>query len=342
MSTTNHDKLLELINSLPDFCINYFSYIQNLNIKTRTAYAGDLKGFFHYLEKYVYNKEEISLLELQSLEAYHIDNYLSHIKCYQYEGKTYTNSEVGIRRKLTTLKSFFRYLRETRKIDTNPMDLVTLYKRNSEPGISNEIPNMVLRADEQTALIDEAINGQHKSQKALACHDKIKYRDTSILALFLHTGISLSELVSLDIADVDMQSHTLIITKERKQKVHYDKVQLDPETYNALYAYINEERNNLLTFSKEELLFREYPDGPLFVSLKHNRVSLRQVENIVKSYAKNVLPGTVKVTPNMLRKTFLHNQYNGNEELFQLLGYKKNFSYISEEKYEHNVTEKSN
>lgn len=327
MSELYHNKLLEIINILPAYCMDYFSSLLELSIKTRLAYAGDLKVFFEYLS----NNTTIDvndILAIKEVKHKDIETFLNYMKEYEYNGQIYKNSDAGIRRKITSLNSFFRYLRGSGKIEQNPMDLVKIEKQTSAENITNN--NLVLRTEEQENLINEVIEGQNKTAKALVYHDRIKFRDKSIIMLFLFAGISLSELVSLDISDFDFEKKTLYIRKMRKQKTISKTISLDADTFNTLVSYIEKERNDLITYCEEELYYREYPEGPLFVSLKHNRLSLRQVENIVKSYARNVLPKGVKINPNLLRKTFIHNYYTGNEKLLQALGLKKEFTYIDE------------
>lgn len=327
MKIHSDNKLLVIMESLPVYCMGYFSSILHLNINTRIAYAGDLKLFFDYLcSKNNCKTHDITIDMLAALTADDMQLFFEYMENYENEGRKQKNSEYGMKRKLTAIKSFFRYLLSVGKIKYNPAEFVNLGKYITH---NEDDATLVLKDNEQESIVNEVLNEENKSARSQIYHDKIKYRDKTIIMLFLYTGINVSELVGLDMSDVDIDKHRIEITDNKEKNKIFP---INEEIYYALTLYLSNERNELLSYVKNEDVISGYPQGPLFVSLRHKRMSVRQIENIVKKYSANVLPDNVRVNPNTLRKTYFNNIYTENKEVLQTLGYRKNYSYLSDKK----------
>ncbi len=112
----NTRKLREVLTTLPGFARDYFRALEITTLaKTRISYAYDIRVFFCFLKEenvYYKNKEirDISLADLEYLKSVDIEEYLEYLKYYtDKDGKTHTNGERGIHRKLAALRSFFSY-----------------------------------------------------------------------------------------------------------------------------------------------------------------------------------------------------------------------------------------
>ena len=112
-----HRKLRRVLRELPDFAQDFFVGIeQNTSLLTRLNYAYDLRLFFQYLtnETTVFGGKKINELELSDLDRVktnHIERFLSFITNYEDGNTLYTNSERGKARKLSAIKSFFKYFK---------------------------------------------------------------------------------------------------------------------------------------------------------------------------------------------------------------------------------------
>lgn len=307
-----HDTLIHLCNMLPDYCMEFFNAkADSKQIRTRVAYAGDLKVFFEYIltrkDLGAFDSiENIPLTIFDRLKNTDINAYLAYLEEYEFEGKKYTNSAAGKKRKLACLKTFCKYFRMVGKLNSNPTELVEL------PSVK-EKEILILTENEQKQLLDQAESGNRKTDRQKKYHDKTKYRDMAILTLFLNTGIRVSELVNIDDYDLDLSEQRVLITRKGgKQEFVY----FNNETLAAITDYLDLERNELLCIDKEFISTNEIPNGPLFVSLKHDRISVRMVQYIVKNYATAVLPPGIKVTPHILRKTFGTSLYQKYRDLY--------------------------
>ena len=120
-------KLRSILNDeLPEFCKEFFRAIEaTTSSRTRIAYAYDLTVFFNYIKNNnpVYTKMEIKDFPidiLDNLQVVDLEEYLDYIKVYSKDENIHTNREAGIKRKLSSLKSFYNYYFNNQIIKDNP------------------------------------------------------------------------------------------------------------------------------------------------------------------------------------------------------------------------------
>ena len=296
------DKLKQLQLELPRLCTDYFrSMSQTTSALTRRAYAYDLRLFFHYLSEEESDFNDISprLMEeihLKRVTARHIEGFQEYLQIYYkaesnessgYSGPSgyIRNNELGIMRKLSSVRSFFDYLFRNELIPSNVATLVSMPKRHSKPILYME--------DEEVARMLDAIlreEGFGKTQQAYVKNTKA--RDLAILMMFLGTGVRVSELVGLDLDHIDLEHSSFMVTRKGgNQTILYM-----PET-TVLYmqAYLTE-RKDIQTKPGHEFA--------LFLSMQKRRITQRAVENLVKKYALIGAPLKKRLSPHKLRSTF--------------------------------------
>ena len=128
----NINKLRDLLKEFPPFAKDFFRGIEpTSSINTRIGYAYDIRTFFRFLlaANPSFQSEKISSLalgDLDSLEAVDIEEYLEYLKLYTYEGKTYSNDERGIHRKLASLRKFYLYYQKRELLKNNPTTIVDM------------------------------------------------------------------------------------------------------------------------------------------------------------------------------------------------------------------------
>ena len=138
----NELKLRELLQTLPNFCRDYFIGIEpTTSSRTRIAYAYDLGIFFEYMHENnpFCRKTEISefpLTILDQIKAQDIEEYLNWLKYYIKDEVEHTNNERGISRKLACLRSFYHFFFRTERISTNPAELVKMPKLHEKRNVS--------------------------------------------------------------------------------------------------------------------------------------------------------------------------------------------------------------
>ncbi len=284
------EKLRELMKVLPAFLIDYFRGIEYYNApRTRIAYAIDLKTFFEFLHdnnSYCkkYEIHNIPFEVLNMLRAQDIEEYLEYIKLYQKDGNTFTNNERAIKRKLSALRSMYNYFHKNKLINENPVLQVAMPKLHDKAIVR-------LEANEVAELLDNVESGEKLTKNQLIMHDKLKTRDLAILTLLLGTGIRISECVGLDINDVDFDNERIKVVRKGGYEAY---VYFGDEVAEALNEYMIERKNKQAVPGSE---------NALFISNRNSRITVRNVEIMVKKYARPVTP-LKKITPHKLRSTY--------------------------------------
>ena len=300
----NIKKLRTMLSELPAFFKDFFRGIEpRTQSRTQIAYAYDIKIFLQFLleenpsiKKSYGSVTEIPISVLESLTVTDIEEYMEYLKYRDTDGKKISNKENAIKRKISTLKSVFKYFYRTEKISENIMERVQLPKLHSKEIIRLDI-------DEVAMMIDEAERGEGLSDRQRAYHGKTKVRDVALLSLLLGTGIRVSECVGLDISDVDFKNNGILIHRKGGKEV---TVYFSDEVKEALQNYYDE-RVLILEESGHE--------GAFFLSMQNKRLSVRSVENLVKKYAKIISP-LKKITPHKRRSTYGTNLYKETGDIY--------------------------
>ena len=324
----NIKKLRELTQELPPYVNTFFRGIEpHTASRTRIAYAIDLKVFFEYIRSANPAYKDKSLKEinfdvLTSLQAGDIEEYLEYLKYYiGPDGKEITNSEAGIKRKLSALRSFYNYFHTHQIIDTNPTLQVRMPKLHEKNIIRMD-------ANEVVEFLDTVESGNKLTKNQMIFHKKTKVRDLALTTLLLGTGIRVSECVGLNLKDVDFNNDRINITR----KGGYESfVYFGQEVREALLRYL-EERNKMIPADGHE--------NALFLSNRMQRISVRNVEVLVKKYAASSV-ATKKITPHKLRSTYGTQLYKETGDIYlvaDVLGHKdvnttrKHYAALEEER----------
>ena len=319
-------KIRTVLKELPALCGSFFRAIDSqTSVLTRYAYAIDLRGFFEFAsrqEDLFFGKDVPSLTaaDLEKIQAYHIELFLNEVTYYQKGDRERFNQERAKARKLSSLRSFFKFLHKQEYLPANVAALVDIPKLNEKAIIRLE-PNEV--AD----LLDLAENGEGLTDRQKQYHTATRVRDVAILTLFLGTGIRISELVGIDMADVDFDNDAFVVTRKGGSE---DILNFGDEVHRALAEYYTWRENQATLEGHEKALF---------LSLQMRRITARAVENLVKKYARIASP-LKKITPHKLRSTYGTMLYHETEDIYlvaDVLGHKdvnttrKHYAAASEE-----------
>ena len=284
-------RLRDVLKTIPPFCKDFFRAIEpRTTTKTRISYAYDIRIFFQFLLEQNpsfndWSMDAFTVDVLDQITALDLEEYEEYLKVYQAGDKTETNGERGLKRKMSSLRSFYAYYFKREMIHTNPTVLVDVPKIHQKSIIR-------LEADEVALLLDyiehggDDLTGQKK-----VYYEKTKDRDLALGTLLLGTGVRVSECVGLDIEDVDFKNNGIKVTRKGGNEM---VVYFGPEVEKALKNYL-EVRKNIVPVEGHE--------HALFYSTQRKRIGVQAVENLVKKYARQVTT-TKKVTPHKLRSTY--------------------------------------
>lgn len=285
-------RLREILKTLPPFAKDYFRAVEpTTSAKTRISYAYDIRVFFHFLMENNpvykdYTVDRFTVHDLERLEPVDIEEYLEYLKVYISNDKQLTNAEKGLARKMSALRSFYGYFFKRQIISRNPVLLVDMPKMHDKAIIR-------LDADEVAMLLDYVDHGgDNLTGQRKAYYEKTKNRDLAILTLLLGTGIRVSECVGLDIQDIDFKNNGIKVTRKGGNEM---VVYFGEEVENALKTYLYTTRKATAALPGHE--------NALFLSTQKKRMGVQAVENMVRKYAREVVPNK-KITPHKLRSTY--------------------------------------
>ncbi|MCM1194835.1 MAG: tyrosine-type recombinase/integrase [Firmicutes bacterium] len=300
-----------LYEDLPDFCQEYFVGISSYTTPlTRLNYAYDIRTFFNYLTKKVYRlkgktTKEITPADLESLSPFEIEAYLNYVEIYKDgDGKIVKNSARGKSRKLAALRSLIKYFEKKQIIRYNPTASVDTPKLREKEIIR-------LDTEEIGAMLDVVDTGDGLSERQQKYQENTRVRDLAMVSLMLGTGIRVSELVGLDIDDINFKDLSFVVTRKGGARVI---LYFSEEVAGYLYDYYS--RRIADTSLKKE--------PALFISLQKRRITTRAVENIIKKYSLVAAP-LKHITPHKLRSTFGTQLYRNTGDIYvvaDVLGHK--------------------
>ncbi len=292
----NTDGNPEFLNSFLD----YTATILNKSPNTVKEYNYDLNRFLKYLMYHLRltekkNLDEICIhgLTLENMNKVTLDDIHSYLF---YLTNTFQSKPATRARKAASIRVFFKYLSQKGLIDQNPaMNLET-------PKLGKRIPKY-LSLDDSKKLLAVADSDD----------DRNKERDYAILTLFLNCGIRLSELVGINIKDIDFSENKLnVIGKGNKERTIY----LNKACLNALNTYLS---------IRPKTGIKKGSEDALFLSERLERISNRTVQYAVKQELRKAGLDTTKYSVHKLRHTAATLMYKyGNVDiraLQELLGH---------------------
>lgn len=312
-----NEKRMEMIRQvakeLPRACGDFLRAISTTtSTLTRLAYAYDLRIFFTFLTTELpefshtdmrsFSDKDIDIITRRELEQYveYLTMYYKNMENENEENlisKPVYNHELGIMRKLSSLRSFFEYLFSGSRITSNVTTLIPLPKLHAKPILR-------LEQNEVEKMLSIVQSGEKLTSRQQKYQELTKLRDYAMLCLFLGTGIRVSECVGINLDDIDFTQNAFLVTRKGGNQV---MLYFPQEVAEALLSYIEERKAVTPLPGHEEALF---------LSLQKRRITQRAVQNLVKKYALLAAPLKKRISPHKLRSTFGTNLYHETGDIY--------------------------
>jgi integrase/recombinase XerC len=250
--------------------IHYLSIEKNASPHTCRCYRKDLEGFEDFLKSSGKFLTPMGGVEIEKVDRLVIRKYLSFLHR--------KNKKSSIARKISTLRSFFKYLVREQVIPSNPAKSV------STPRVEKTLPT-TLTVDETFRLM-ESPQSISKKPSSEGSREK-RLRDRAILELLYSSGLRVSELVGLNSNQLDLELGIVrVMGKGRKERI----VPVGMKAIESLKAYM--EGRGVLK-----------GDEPIFINALGGRLTARSVGRLIGKYSRHSAIFR-KVSPHSLRHTF--------------------------------------
>ena len=275
--------------------VDYMRYERNMSPRTIRSYSEDLDDFESFFR---------NLDGQLSWETIDRDIIREWVESMMDRG----NSATSVNRRLSSLRSFYRFALKRGMVEVNPASLV------KGPKKAKPLPQFVKEGEMNRLIDDDRLWGE-SYEDALA---------RTIIIMFYETGIRLSELVGLDDTDVDLANRTVKVTgKRNKQRI----VPFGDELASELSQYVEKRDSQVVR-----------PTSGMFLDKKGKRVSHEKVGKMVKESLSKVTT-MKKRSPHVLRHSYATAMLNngaGLESVKKLLGHQ---SLSTTEIYTHTTFE---
>jgi len=260
-----------------DSFLNYLVVEKGFSKNTEEAYRNDLYQLENFLKS-----EAAKNGQIPSWDSFGRQEMLSYI--LDLKEKKYASTTLA--RKIAAAKSFFKFLTDEKKVQQNPTENIASLK------VGRSLPKPISVAQARR-LLDEPCKQSTPESK----------RDKAMLELLYASGMRVSELVSLNLGDIDTSGGFVrCLGKGQKERM----IPIYPRAAQSIAEYIAEARPQILQNDDEE--------KALFLNVRGDRLTRQGLWQILKGYAKaaNI---EIEVTPHTLRHSFATHMLNGGADL---------------------------
>ena len=238
--------------------INFLERDKRLSLNTLQSYRRDIEQYTTYLR-------EINAANISATNKTTVIAYLLHL---QKKGRATST----ISRNLASIRSFYQFLHKNKIIDIDPTSEL------ESPKVEKKLPQ-ILSTQEVELLLDQP-----------KCLDLKGIRDKAMLELLYATGIRVSELISLNLTDINLELGFIKCNKGTRER----SIPIGSISIAAVNEYLLKSRNFLIQDANEEALF---------VNVNGKRLTRQGFWKIIKHY-KNQANINKDITPHTLRHSF--------------------------------------
>lgn len=281
-----------------DKFLYYEEVILGKSFNTIRGYRRDLLQFMEYLEEYeeIHNFEEIEMMTFRSFIAYlNSPKRLEkdeNTKDMKKKAKLKPVSKRSINRKISALRTFFKYLQEIKVIETNKASYINV------PRFEKELPNVINRDD--LNRLRHVIN----TEKITGIRDRL------IIELLYSSGLRSIELINLSEFIIDIEEREIrVVGKGNKERITF----FSENAKKWLIKYIEEKKKQYANYTREVLI----------VNSKGKKLTTRSLRRLISAHAHEA--GIEKeITPHVFRHSFATELLNNGVDiryLQELLGH---------------------
>ncbi|MCM3631767.1 MULTISPECIES: tyrosine recombinase XerS [Paenibacillus] len=306
--------------SMPWYVEQFIQYkLPDLSPSSLLEYIRDYETFFHWLMAEGLSKatsvKDVSLIELEQLRMEAIDGYRLFLSTYKEE----RNSRTTITRKLSSLRSLFHYLSQIAEdeefyplLKRNVMAKVAIKRTHKAKDTAAKLEGKLLQEHEIDEFLHYVRSDYGKdiarNKQAMYSYQLNVVRDSCIISLILHSGLRVSELVNLNVDDVDMKKKLVyVFRKGKNDETFKTPVYFRQAAVEDLQRYMELRDMSYHAPKREKALFLAIANG----KKEGSRMTKRAIQAMVIKYATHF--GKPYLSVHKLRHSFATDYYLRND-----------------------------
>ncbi|MFD2117812.1 tyrosine recombinase XerS [Paenibacillus yanchengensis] len=311
------DKQLPL---MPWYIEQFIGYkLPDLSPATLVEYMRDYDIFLQWLIAEGLSKAtSIKEVTLQELEVLHMES-IDLFRMYLMNYKDIPNSRVTVSRKLSSLRSLFHYLSQIAEdehfyplLKRNVLAKVKIKRTQKPKDTAARLEGKLLQDEEIVEFlhfIDEGYGIQiAQNKQALYFYERNKIRDSCIISFILHSGLRVSEVVNLNVDDIDIKKRLCYVYRKGDNNDDFKTpVYFRTDAIDYLQSYLDLRELHYKAPRREKALFLAIANG----SKEGARMSKRAIQVMVLKYAKHF--GKPYLSVHKLRHSFATDYYLQND-----------------------------
>ncbi|WP_027091420.1 tyrosine recombinase XerS [Cohnella thermotolerans] len=316
----DREELDRRVPGMPWYVEKFVNYkLPDLSPSSLLEYVRDYETFFSWLmaEGLTEAKRmtEIPLTDLERLHMDSVDNY----RMFLATRRDHANSRTTISRKLSSLRSLFHYLSQIAEdehfyplLKRNVMAKVSIKRTHKPKDTAAKLEGKLLQEQEIAEFINyikyDYAHDVATNKQALFAHEQNATRDACIVSLILNSGLRVSELVNLNVDDLDLKKKlTYVYRKGKNDDTFKTPVYFRQDAVEDLEAYLRLRELRYKAPKREKALFLAIANG----KKEGSRMTKRAVQEMVIKYAKRF--GKPYLSVHKLRHSFATDYYLRND-----------------------------
>ena len=313
-------ELEKKMGSMPWYVEQFIHYkLPDLSPASLVEYIRDYETFFSWMIAEGLTEarsiKDITLEDLEKLRTESIDSF----KIFLATRKEGANSRTTISRKMSSLRSLFHYLSQIAEdenfyplLKRNVMAKVSVKRIHKPKDTAAKLEGKLLQETEIAEFIDYIREGYASdvadNKQAMHAYRHNRERDAAIIGLILYSGLRVSEVVNLDVDDVDMKKKIVYVyRKGNNDETFKTPVYFGKEAVDLLRQYLEVRESRYRPPKKEKAFFLAVANG----QKEGSRMTKRAIQEMVYKYARRF--GKPYLSVHKLRHSFATDYYMRND-----------------------------
>ncbi|RIX53642.1 tyrosine recombinase XerS [Paenibacillus nanensis] len=316
----DREELDAKLPAMPWYIEQFINYkLPDLSPSSLVEYIRDYETFLKWLISEGLSSaaalKDVQLQELETLKMESIDNYRMFLSTYKPE----RNNRTTISRKLSSLRSLFHYLSQIAEDDDfypllkrNVMAKVSIKRTHKPKDTAAKLEGKLLQENEIAEFLHYVRSHYGvevaRNKQAVYSYELNKTRDACIISLILHSGLRVSELVNLNVDDLDLKKKLCYVYRKGKNDDTFKTpVYFRQDAIDDLQQYLELRETRYKAPKREKALFLAIANG----SREGSRMTKRAIQAMVIKYAKRF--GKPYLSVHKLRHSFATDYYLQND-----------------------------